>query len=423
MNNIWNMTKKDLAVFFRDRGALIWLFVLPLVFIVILAGLSSLTSGGGGEAAARDNRVPMAIVNLDANGEQAKMLVKQLSAPDAFRLQPMTQSEADSKLNKYSIQRYLLIPETFSADLAAGKPVTLNLITHPNSDPSTDQNVMTMINGVARNVSLELQIINGIQTMGQMQAANPNANAAFSVDRIMAQAKSQFEQSSQNPLVGVSQVNPAKQSKELIPEFDLGASILPGMSVLFVFLAAMTMAHSLYTERQEGSLRRLVAAPLRRSQLLLGKMLPMLIVTLIQVVVIFLVGGLLLPLLGFGKLGLGNDPLALVLVSIAMGICSISLGIFLAGIARTEGQITGIGNGVLWVAGFLGGAIVPAFIIQQIPVMNIISRFIPHSWATTAYYDLLARGRSLVDVLPNIGMLLLFSAVFFYIGLRRFKFE
>ncbi len=423
MNNIWNLTKKDLAVFFHDRGALIWLFVLPLVFIVILAGLSSMTSSGTSEAEAMDNRAPLAIVNLDTGGEQAQILVKELSAPDAFRLLTMSLEQANGQLNKYSIRRFLLIPASFSADLAARKPVTLTLITHPDSDPSSDQTVMTMINGIARNVSLELQIIDGIQTMGQMQAANPNVNTAFSADRIMAQAKSQFEGSSQNPLIDVAQVNPAKEEKELIPEFDLGESILPGMSVLFVFLAAMTMAHSIYSERKEGSLRRLLAAPLRRSQLLLGKMLPMLILTIIQIVVIFLVGGLLLPLLGFGKLSIGNDPLALVLVSLAMGICSVSLGIFLAGIARTEGQITGIGNAFLWVAGFLGGAIVPAFIIQQIPSLNVISRFMPHSWATTAYYDLLARGRGLVDVLPNIGVLLLFSAVFFYFGLRRFRYE
>ena len=78
---------------------------------------------------------------------------------------------------------------------------------------------------------------------------------------------------------------------------------------------------------------------------------------------------------------------------------------------------------MLWIAGFLGGAIIPAFILQQISVLNIISRLMPHFWATSAYYDLLARGRGLVDVLPNIGVLLLFSAVFFFIGLRRFRYE
>lgn len=421
--NIWNFIKKDLAVFFRDRGALIWLFVLPLVFIGIFAGLASLTSGAATESEAKDNRAPLAIVNQDSSGEQAILLVEKLSAPDAFQLLPLSIDEADARLKRYSIRRYLLIPTNFSAELAAGTPVALTLITHPDSDTNTDQIVMTMVNGIARDLSLELQIIDGIRAMGKMQAANPNSQSAFAADKVIAQAKSQFENSSGNPLIGVEQVNPVKEEKESALEFDLGESILPGMSVLFIFLASMTVARGVYEERRDGSLRRLLAAPLKRSELMLGKMVPMLILIIIQIIFIFLIGGLLLPLLGFGKLGIGNDPLALVLVSLAIAICTVTLGIFLASIARSEGQITGIGNAVLWIAGFLGGAIIPAFILQQISVLNIISRLMPHFWATSAYYDLLARGRGLVDVLPNIGVLLLFSAVFFFIGLRRFRYE
>lgn len=420
---IWSFIKKDLAVFFRDRGALVWLFILPLVFILIFAGLASLTSGGSSQGEVKDTRVPLAIVNLDETGDLAQTLVQGLSPPDAFRLLPLKLAEADSQLNRFSIRRYLLIPADFSADLAAGKPVALSLITHPNSDPSTDQTVMTMINGIARNLSLELQIIDGIETMGRMQAANPNSQQAFSAERILAQAKSQFESSSRNPLIDVNQVNPAREEPEAAAQFDLGESILPGMSVLFVFLGSMTVARSIYEERRDGSLRRLLAAPLRRSELLLGKMAPMLLLIIIQIIFIFLIGGLLLPLLGFGVMGIGNDPLALVLVSLAMALCAVSMGVFLAGIARSEGQITGIGNAVLWIAGFLGGAIIPPFILQQIAVLNIISRLMPHFWATSAYYDLLARGRGLVDVLPNIGVLLIFSALFFFIGLRRFRYE
>jgi ABC-2 type transport system permease protein len=99
------------------------------------------------------------------------------------------------------------------------------------------------------------------------------------------------------------------------------------------------------------------------------------------------------------------------------------MGIMISAIARTEGQISGLSNALLWVAGFLGGALIPSFLIQQIPVLAVLSRLVPHSWATQAFYDLIARGLGLVDVLPSLGMLLLFSAVFFFIGVRRFKFE
>jgi len=44
--NIWNLTKKDLAVIFKDRGAILWLFVLPVVFTLILPFWSAMTSSG-----------------------------------------------------------------------------------------------------------------------------------------------------------------------------------------------------------------------------------------------------------------------------------------------------------------------------------------------------------------------------------------
>ena len=54
------------------------------------------------------------------------------------------------------------------------------------------------------------------------------------------------------------------------------------------------------------------------------------------------------------------------------------------------------------------------------PLLRAISYFIPHTWAMMAYQDLLVRGQGLAQVLPEIGVLLLFAAVFFGIGVWRF---
>jgi ABC-2 type transport system permease protein len=144
---------------------------------------------------------------------------------------------------------------------------------------------------------------------------------------------------------------------------------------------------------------------------------------LVQIVVIFAVGAFVLPLLGIGRLGIGNDPLAWAVTSMVIALCSTCLGIMIAALARTEGQISGLSNALLWVTGFLGGALIPLFLIQQFPTLDVLSRLVPQSWATRAYNDILAGGASLVDVLPYLGVLLLFSAVFFIIGVSRFKYE
>jgi ABC-2 type transport system permease protein len=128
-------------------------------------------------------------------------------------------------------------------------------------------------------------------------------------------------------------------------------------------------------------------------------------------------------LLGMGTLGIGQSPLAWAVASMVIALCSTSLGIMIASLAKSEGQISGLSNALLWVAGFLGGALVPAFLIQQMPTLNFLSRLVPQSYATQAYYDVIARGASVVDILPSLGMLLVFTTVFFFIGVRRFRFE
>ena len=419
--NIWNFIKKDWAVFFKDRGAMLWLFVLPLVFIVIFSGLARLSMGGGGEE--QDDRTPIAVVNLDQDGEIARQFLAALDHVQGFKTELYEQTDAEELIRKLKISRYLLIPADFSSRLSQGQHVTLTLVTHPDSDSNNTQTLLNIISGVADDTSLELQILDGIRQMGEMQADNPAAQAGFNAERILQQAKSQFDRSRQTPLVTIIERAPEVADQEETPLFDLSQSMVPGFCVLFVFLSASTVARSLFEERKAGTLRRLLAAPLSRATLLAGKMAPIFLLTLVQIIFIFLIGVTVLPLLGFGTLSIGQSPLAWALTSIVIALCSTCLGILIAGLVRTESQVSGMSNALLWVAGFLGGAVFPPFIIQKMPVLNVLSRLVPQSYATTAYYDILTRGKDLQDIWLNLVIMLAFSAVFFFVGVSRFKFE
>jgi len=363
------------------------------------------------------------VVNLDPGGDLSARFMAGIDQAGGFRTEPIDQANAEASLKTLKIWRYLVIPQNFTADLTQGKPVNVVLITHPATTASTDNSILQVVNGVARGISLELQLLDGIRQMGDMQSGNPQADQVFNSERILAQAKGQFEQSRTQPLVNIVEEIPKAVAVKEQAGFDFAASVVPGMVVLFVFLSASVVARAIYEERKAGSLRRLLAAPLTRSELMLGKMTPIFLLTLVQIVVIFAVGAFILPLLGIGRLGIGEDPFAWAVSSIVIALCSTCLGIMIAAIARTEAQISGLSNALLWVAGFLGGALVPAFMIQQIPVLAVLSRLVPQSWANATYNAILARGASLAEVLPNLGVLLVFSAVFFFIGVRRFKFE
>jgi ABC-2 type transport system permease protein len=143
---------------------------------------------------------------------------------------------------------------------------------------------------------------------------------------------------------------------------------------------------------------------------------------MIQVVVLFAASLILLPLMGSGGVTLGNDPTALVVLCMAMALCATALGLAISALARTEGQISGGSQLFLWLTGLLGGCLVPLTLFNN-PTLNLISRFVPQSWAVQGLQDLMVRGLGMAAVLPEIGALLAFSLVFFLIGAWRFDFD
>jgi ABC-2 type transport system permease protein len=196
---------------------------------------------------------------------------------------------------------------------------------------------------------------------------------------------------------------------------------VPSITVIFVFLTAQFTAQSVYEEKKVGSFRRLLAAPISRSSLMSGKMLPNFVLVLMQVVVIFFAGVVIFPLLGWDQLTLGNDPVALILLILITALCCTSLGALISAIARTEAQIGGLSTAILWVMAFVGGAVVPFFLVNE--TLATLGKITPHYWAVTGFYDLLVRGQTLTDVTDSLFALLLFSAIYFGIAIWRFDFD
>jgi ABC-2 type transport system permease protein len=330
------------------------------------------------------------------------------------------QAHAQARLNKGRIDRVLTIPANYAADLQAGRPVTLRLVNSPDASISKTEAVHRVVTGVAADLSLETQLIASFRQMADMQASAPPEQQAFTAEIMVEQAQSQFARSRTQPLLAVEEIWPQHLLQEDEEEVNPLSVNVPGFAVLFIFLAAQATAQSIYQEKKVGSFRRLLAAPLSRPTILLGKMTPNFLTGLAQLVVLFGAGILMSHVLGFGSMSLGNDPLALVLVCLTVLLCSTSLGVLIAAVARTEGQISGLSQVVLWVLGFASILLVQ---MPSTPPLDTISQAIPHYWANAAFLDLLVRGQGLIDIMPNILALLGFTFAFLAIGLWRFRFN
>ena len=402
---------KDIQIFVRDRGGLITSFVLPMLFIIIF---SYAFSGIGSE----DEIITLPVVDLDG-GEVAQELIAAVNRVAGVETKPYEEADARAQIEGEELQYALFIPAGFSDGVADSQPVTLLLLSGPNADGASVEAMRTVVDGVSKDLSLQTQLIAGFRQMGQMMQAS-EGEGVFASDLAVAQAQSQFERAKTAPLVGIEQKTPDAILKEREQFSAVGLSV-PGATVLFVFLMASTTAMSIYSEKKMGTFRRLLAAPLPRAELLAGKILPGLAIIVIQIAVIFAASILLLPLIGLDRLYLGNDLLAVALLSVMVALCASSLGLLIAAIARTEAQISGISVVAMWVMGAVSGAFVPTFFLGDF--LGTIGKVTPQYWAVSAYTDLFVRGQALGDITMELAILGGFTLVFLAAGLWRFRFE
>lgn len=409
-----SVARKDIKILLKDRGTLIYLFVLPLLFILAFGGAA------GVESTPKENAILLPVVNLDAGREASQTLLDALNQGGGIQCELYDEAEAKALLDRGKITRLLTIPANYAVDLQSGHTVTLHLVNASDASVTKSEAVHRVVAGVAADLSLQSQLISSFRQMADMQAGVSPELQAFTTEIIVEQAQSQFERSRTEPLLGLQEIWPEHLLEQDEQELNPLNVYVPGFAVLFIFLTAQTTAQSIYEEKKTGSFRRLLAAPIDKLTILVGKMAPNFITGLLQIVVLFGAGVYLFPVIGLDSMALGNDPLALVLVCLIVLLCSTSLGVLIAGIARTEAQISALSQFLLWIFGFA------AIWLDKIALTSsfgIVSRLIPHTWANGAFLDLFVRGHGLTDIVPSILVLLGFTVAFFAVGLWRFDYS
>jgi ABC-2 type transport system permease protein len=189
--------------------------------------------------------------------------------------------------------------------------------------------------------------------------------------------------------------------------------------VLFVFFIVGSCAESIQDEREMGTLRRLVAAPIPRGAVIGGKMLGYMVIPCLQAVILFTIGNLVFDI------PLGRSPGGLIILTLIVAGVSTSMGLLLATMVSSKKQAGDMGTLLGFVLGFAGGAIpiAPLLMTRMEGPMAAISRIVPHANAIEGYYKLTAENASLIDILPEIGILLGMMLVFLFFAVRRLKFQ
>lgn len=192
--------------------------------------------------------------------------------------------------------------------------------------------------------------------------------------------------------------------------------LVPSYTVMFAFFLVLSVGWLFVAERKHGTLVRLRAAPLTRGQILLGKLLPCLVVSLLQGVFLLAAGRLI-----FGMTW-GSRPELLFAVAASTSFAAVGLAILVASVARTETQVAVYGTLLVLVLGGVSGSLMPRDLMPE--QMKTVSLVTPHAWALDAYNQLLAGPNPDVSaVLTACGVLCAFGAAFTALAWWRMDLE
>jgi ABC-2 type transport system permease protein len=178
--------------------------------------------------------------------------------------------------------------------------------------------------------------------------------------------------------------------------------LVPAYTVMFSFFLVMTVGWVFVSERRQGTLKRLKAAPITRGQVLLGKLVPCYLISLGQGVFLLIAGRLLFGM----RWGPEQWPLIvqagwLLLVVVCTSLAAMGLALLVAALAKTEVQVALYGAVPVLVLALIGGCVLPR---EMMPAeTQKLSLITPQGWALDAYRELLGAS-SKYD--PNLGIVL-----------------
>jgi ABC-2 type transport system permease protein len=405
------MVKELQVIFLGDRGTLISLFVIPFVLAMLSGAIFS------GEE--KTINIPVIAVNQDS-GDYGNSILEVLKDIKELSLETEdTPTAAEARVANGDFMAAVMIPADFTQNIDAYQTTDVTVSIDP-AQAQYGRIITSIIEEIAGGLAIQGEIRYGIREVltdiGLDENANPDlfrASQAQTEGVIFTQMQRlQTDEPIQLQRVDVNGEGVFSW------EDNIFALTLPGYIALFAFFVVPSLSTALIKEKEQGSLRRLVASPLSKGALIGGKVLAFTVLVIIQVVIVF---GLVAV---FFDMPLGNSLLGLLMITIALGLTATSLGMLVAAVARSRDQANSIGLLMVFVLGILGGCFNPDTApFRGEGFMAKVSYYMPQAQAMNAFHTLMILNGTLVDTLPYVGYLLAVSLLFFIVAIWRFKYE
>jgi ABC-2 type transport system permease protein len=375
---------KDLRQRLRDRSALVIAFIAPFVLAAII-GLAF----GGDDAF----RASYAVADADRGPVAAGFTDGVLASPglrDLVTVREVDPGEARALVDRGEVDAAFLLPAGLTASVQQGRPATVTVV-EAGDNPIAGQ----VARSLAEAYAAELTATGLAVTTALDAAGRPSGSPVdpLGPPRIPpAEARRLGERAAAGRLpVRLAEGQVGGRTIEAANYFG------PSMAIFFLFFTVSFGARSVLAERQQGTMRRLLATAAPPGGVLAGKALAAFVLGTSSVLVMWLATTVV-----FGADW--GDPVAVVALTVSSVLSAIGITALVVTLAKTDEQADGYSSLVVFTLALLGGNFV--YLAQLPEALQRVSLLTPNGWALRGFVDLVADGGGLATVAAPVAVTL-----------------
>ena len=367
---IWWMIKKDLLTLWRHKVQFASLILFPILMIALCGW------GMGGTV----ENTPVVIVK-QTSGEITDQTINAIKVDKTFEVKDILSNpdEAKKMVDNGEAKSAIILSADYESE---GKRNAILYI--DSSDQMTTQMVVPTTQRIFASLSEQIE-------MSKVESAYQNTDRVTAVKQAIK-----------------------LQINKIYGEIEYIDFLLPGVLAMTMFMSSMLgLGNSIAGERERGELARLFMTPTSISSVLSGKIISQVVKEMIRAVVLILSAMLIFNAVINGSFAL------LILVMLISVLCFVGFGMMISATSKTQEDYIQIVMPIAIPMMFICGVFFPK---ETMPwLLQKISYLLPLTYANDAFRAVMLQGAGLGSIAFDLLVLLLFTLLFFVVGVVRFN--
>ncbi len=349
--------------YFRDKLALFFTFIFPLIFLFIFGTINRNDRGVSFD---------LAIIN-QANTAFSNQFVDQIKQSDFVKVKDTNSTEdAKAKMSQGGVDTILLLPPDFGMPNQIGQPQGRAIVYYDPANPQNGQSFAAIVEATLNDINQQI--------------------------------------TGQQPLLVVEQQSTDAKG---LSAFDYVFAGLMGFSILGLGIFGPTQG--IPVMKKQGVLRRLHTTPLRTSQLMIAMTISYLAAGIVTIASMFVVGMLVFDF------HMQGDYLSFFLITLLGILTMFGFGLAIGGWAKTENQAAPLTNLIAFPMMFLSGTFFPRFLMPE--WLQTVSTGLPLTPVIDGIRKIIVEGQTILEIGPQLALIGGWMALIYFIASRVFRWE